>query len=1195
MHLHDTIISCMVVTVIGIGLTLTLQSNQYIEQQWGGKNSHDHCRENHGLLFAPKFDYKLFPASSNVITTYSSKSFQATAYTNHGQHRNTRSCRLSLLYYLSMLLIMQSGDLHPNPGPYKPKYPCNICYKAAKWGQRATCCDKCDQWYHVSCMSMSTHSYELLQNSNVSWICNGCGSPNYANSLLFSSTCLDISNSFSCLSNSSDIFGFPLATSSPQKQTSGTRSASTRLTTSGSTTSPSSNSTSQGKSCHSSNTKPKPKTGRNRKSLKFMNINFGSIKGKVAELAVCIENYCPDVIIGTETHLDNTVNSSELFPADFSVIRKDRDIGNSKGGVLIALRNDLVATHRIDLDTKCEIVWVTIKIQGAKDLTIGSFYRSQQFGNKPEYFDALRESLDNIKKSNGQILLGGDFNLPGVDWDLLAVRPGGSYANLSRQMLDITSDFGLEQVVRKPTRGNNILDLFFTSNPTLVERSWVVPGISDHDGIPVIIVSTKPRYIKQNPRKIYLYQKADIVGLKSHLKSWADEFTNSDVSGNSVNAMYNDFQGAIEKSMDLFIPSKIITKRNTSPWINRKVKRYQKRKQRAYNSHRRLNTKASLENFNSVRKSTQTLSRNAYRRFVKNVCSESSKKFYGFIKCLKFDTIGIPALMRNGNLESDNRAKAEVLNTQFCSVFTQENPIIPPLDDSETPPMPNITISVDGVLKLLENLDPNKSSGPDGIPARILKLAAEELAPVLSIICQKSLDTGEVPDSWLRANITPIFKKGDRTLASNYRPVSLTSICSKIMEHIIHSNIMKHFSKHTILTDKQHGFRQKHSCETQLILTMQDLTSSLDNKSQVDMVILDFSKAFDVVPHNLLLSKLHNMGIQNSTLTWISSFLKHRTQRVVVSGEKSAWSSVISGVPQGTVLGPLLFLAYINDLPENIRSSIRLFADDCVIYREIVNDLDSDILQQDLLTLGEWEKKWQMKFNYQKCFVMRITHKRSPKITTYTLDGVALSPVENHPYLGVTITNNLSWNRHIQETCSKANRSLGFIKRNLYSCNQSTKLTAYRSLVRPLVEYSSAVWDPYTKQNIDKLEAVQKRAARFILNDYKSRTPGCATQMVKDLGLEPLTTRRKARRLCIFQKSRLGQLSLPIGKLLQPVQRQSRHHHPDSYTPISTHKDCYKHSFVPKTICDWNSLPPNLITITDPINFKTAISNHLQD
>ena len=184
---------------------------------------------------------------------------------------------------------------------------------------------------------------------------------------------------------------------------------------------------------------------------------------------------------------------------------------------------------------------------------------------------------------------------------------------------------------------------------------------------------------------------------------------------------------------------------------------------------------------------------------------------------------------------------------------------------------------------------------------------------------------------------------------------------------------MNHFDSHSILSDKQHGFRSKHSCESQLIMTVNDLALSLDNRSQTDMIIMDFSKAFDSVPHNRLLLKLNHFGIQNNLLVWISNFLKHREQRVVVGGEHSAWTDVTSGVPQGTVLGPLLFLAYINDLPSNISSNVRLFADDCVIYRQIVNDHDHISLQEDLNTLEKWQRDWQMKFNTKKCFTMKIT------------------------------------------------------------------------------------------------------------------------------------------------------------------------------------------------------------------------------
>ena len=200
---------------------------------------------------------------------------------------------------------------------------------------------------------------------------------------------------------------------------------------------------------------------------------------------------------------------------------------------------------------------------------------------------------------------------------------------------------------------------------------------------------------------------------------------------------------------------------------------------------------------------------------------------------------------------------------------------------------------------------------------------------------QQSLDTGEIPEEWSLANICPLFKKGDRALASNYRPVSLTCILCKLLEHIVYSNIMDHLEKHSLLSDRQHAFRKKHSCETQLVTVINDLAKILDKGGQVDTFILDFEKAFDTPPHELLKCKLFGYGIRGKTLLWIDSFLCSRQQRVVVNGAKSKWAPVLSGVPQGTVLGPLLFSLYINDIMDDIDSEIRLFADDCVCYRQI--------------------------------------------------------------------------------------------------------------------------------------------------------------------------------------------------------------------------------------------------------------------
>ena len=278
----------------------------------------------------------------------------------------------------------------------------------------------------------------------------------------------------------------------------------------------------------------------------------------------------------------------------------------------------------------------------------------------------------------------------------------------------------------------------------------------------------------------------------------------------------------------------------------------------------------------------------------------------------------------------------------------------------------------------MKDLNPNKATGPDELPPRVLRLVAEPLAPILTFIIQQSLDSGSLPQDWVFANVVGIYKKGDKSCPANYRPVSLTSVVCKLAEHIILSHVGKHLSNNNIIIENQHGFREKLSCETQLIQAIDDWARSLDHTGQTDVLLLDFSKAFDIVPHQRLLSKLEFYGINGSTANWIKGFLSNRKQQVLVNGASSTLSDVITGVPQASVLGPTLFLIYINDITDGLNSPMRLFADDSVIYRDIHSQTDVVTLQEDLNMVYHWSKTWQMTFNVTKCFHLPITRKKSP-------------------------------------------------------------------------------------------------------------------------------------------------------------------------------------------------------------------------
>ena len=270
----------------------------------------------------------------------------------------------------------------------------------------------------------------------------------------------------------------------------------------------------------------------------------------------------------------------------------------------------------------------------------------------------------------------------------------------------------MEQVVLELTRGKNTLDLFFTTNPTLVEKVTLTPGMSDHDSIPLVIINCKPKFIKQKPRRILLYHKADLQALKNELNNWSSLFVQKDTHSCSVNELYDEFQKAIEDAMDSHIPSKTVSKKNQTPWINKRIKRLHRRKQRAFNSYKKSGDPRRLDKFNKERKDAYKETKKSYKKYIASVCSDSPKRFWSFIKSLKVDSIGIPTLKRNGKLESDNVCKAEILNDQFKSVFTVEDNNPPQESNPQIPSMPDITIHVEGVSKLLKKLNPKQSHWP---------------------------------------------------------------------------------------------------------------------------------------------------------------------------------------------------------------------------------------------------------------------------------------------------------------------------------------------------------------------------------------------------------------------------------------------------------------------------------------------------
>ena len=921
-----------------------------------------------------------------------------------------------------------------------------------------------------------------------------------------------------------------------------------------------------------------------------------------------VESTNPDVIIGTETWLSDDIKSTYFFnPAlGFKVYRRDRP-SDPHGGVLLAVKSDIEVLD-IESHSTLELLSGTIRV-GQKKMVLAAYYRPPDKVD-PDYLQEVTQALTKLKQKfkTAIVIIAGDFNLPDIDWDRHTVTNNHYAHRVSETYLNIALDLGLEQVVNFPTRLQNTLDLIFMSHPNYKVRCKPLPPVGykcDHD-IVLLDTACRPHRARLPRRRLYMWKKADTQGIKKHLHLFSAAFTSSpdhdpsldDQETNPIECMWSKFKAAVTSAVEKYVPTKMSSSRQTHPWVDTKLRRLMRQKQRAHWRAKKTGKSKHWRRYKDLQRKAQTTSRQSERTYLQKVVSEdldkNPRRFWSYIKSRKQENEGVSSLIdKDGFLQSDSQKKSDILNNQFQSVYTREDTQnLPDKGPSLHPTMENIIVKTPGVIKLLKNLNPYKAAGPDTIPTFILKTAAEELAPALTKIFQHSLNSGTVPDDWRKANIVPIFKKGDKHQPGNYRPVSLTSVTCKILEHIVHSNIMGHFETNRILCDNQHGFRKRRSCETQLITTIHGIASKLRNgKIQVDVILLDFSKAFDKVPHLRLLHKLDYYGVRNNTLNWIKAFLSYRQQQVLLDGVTSSQAEVLSGVPQGTVLGPLLFLAFINDMPEVTTSETRLFADDGLLYREIKTEADSAELQKDLNSLEDWEQTWQMHFHPEKCQVIHMcTNKRFRKYPTYKLHGHTLEAVESAKYLGVTISEDLSWTPHVDNTASKALKTLGFLRRNMYHCTNRVRERTYNALVLPVISYAAAAWDPYLEKDIKCLDQVQRRGARYVGNNYWDKTPGCVSAMVRNLGWHSLQEKREDHRLTLMYKIQNNLVDVNHEHILKQgdsrTRGRSRLYQSAATSAVSSN------SFYPRTTRQWNQLPVFVTDATSLEGFKAALANH---
>lgn len=873
-------------------------------------------------------------------------------------------------------------------------------------------------------------------------------------------------------------------------------------------------------------------------------------------------------MFGTESWLDASISDSEVFPKGFVSYRKDRS--RLGGGVFLLVHSSLRSSPLELGHDAIESIWCTVTLPGSSSYVLGSYYRPPNSD-----LSIIRSLYDIVSEASNQIiLLAGDFNLPDLEWrDGTCVCTIGSRNNL--EMKNIVDTFGLQQYVSEPTRNNHILDLLFCSSPYLINTVNIIPGISDHHAVVANIQTEIKRVNSCESRKVFFFEKGNYSGFSEELLDRLPVFECLSEEYD-VHNLWDVFKKMLLQLTDKYVPcidSRKLKKRR-KPWVTSSTLRIIKKRRRAFDRYKKTKSSNHLEKLAELTREYKRSIKGAKEQYLNTLndrLKTNPKLFWKYLKGCGSDAVGISEITYNQQTVSDDTEKATCFNNYFRSVFLPKHNYVNPSTVSTVELMQPVELGMSGIEKALKNIDETKATGPDGISPRVLKRCAYPISVYLYLIFSKSLDTGLLPDDWKVAHIVPIHKGETKKDVVNYRPISLTSVSCKVIEHILYSEVIGHMIRNNLLINEQHGFRKGFSCTTQLVEFYHDLASDVDEGGQIDCIFLDFRKAFDTVSHSLLLNKLRMLNLDSAVLRWIENYLFQRRQCVVLNGKKSDYVDVTSGVPQGSVLGPLLFLIYINDISVGISSCIRLFADDCVVYRKIKSSDDVAQLQADLDRIQSWCSTWKMNLNHKKCVNLCFTKKRKQIESQYFINNNPITKELTYKYLGVILSSDCSWNAHIEEVVLKAGRAMNFIQRNLKCSQPNLKTTAYLTCVRPILEYACAVWDPAQKTLIDKLEKIQNRAARFVLGRY-GRKESC-TEMKKMLNWEPLSVRREKLRLKFLYsivKNKTGINSETY--LKEPYYVSSRNDHSLKIREYRARTCMFANSFFVRTIAQWNRL-----------------------
>lgn len=925
--------------------------------------------------------------------------------------------------------------------------------------------------------------------------------------------------------------------------------------------------------------------------LSFVHYNVQSILTKLDILHTELFEF--DILAFSETWLSPTTPTGDLILQSYNSERRDR-VGDRYGGLIIYIKEGLHYRRRKDLEPlHTECIWIEVS-NSQKHILFGLFYRPPNADSI--YYSSIEDSLNLAVDTEIQdIIVTGDFNFNIFN------------QQTSRKIESLCNQFALYQSIDEPTHftetSSSLLDIILVSN----KDHLLLSGVADpflnqevryHCPVYGIFKFSKPKQ-KSFTRHIWKYFQGDydLLRTKAASTDWTSLY-DDDISTHAENITSHIISIAKE-----CIPNKTIRIRPSDPpWITSYIKHYIRKRKRAYRKAKRTSSSIMWTKFRKLRNKVVALIRDSKNSFYDGISNKlksnnlTSRDWWTVLKKVISPTSSsvIPPLESNGSIFTEELDKANILNQFFQSqtFLNEQNATLPALIPYETNSnLSSINLTPVEVHSILSQLPLGKATGPNGLSNRILKELATELSEPLCSLYNMSLRTGTVPSSYKKGNVCAVFKKDDPTLPSNYRPITLLNSEDKVFERLIFKHLYNHLHDNNILTPLQSGFIPGDSTVNQLTYLYNTFCQALDSGKEVRVVFCDISKAFDRVWHVGLIHKLRSAGVTGKILDWFKSYLTDRQQRVVLPGVASDWAYIRAGVPQGSVLGPLLFLLYINDIVNDIGANIRLFADDTSLFIIVENPVTAAVsLNADLSRISNWANTWLVTFNPNKTESLLLSRKLTrPVHPPIYMQNQQISEVETHKHLGIFISNDCTWHTHIDYIKNKAWNRIHIMRKLKFKIDRKSLEIIYTSFIRPILEYADVIWDNCTQYEKQELEKIQNEAARIAIGATKLIS---LDKLYSEIKWDSLEKRRKDHKLTLFYKMQINMTPSYLSNLIpQTIGNISQYNlrNSDNLQTINARTSQYANSFLPSTVRDWNSLPPEIAQSDSLTTFK----NHL--